>query len=382
MDASYLFLPLGILFGIIVSFYDIKHSKTPNFLMWPIILAAIVIHALIIFFSLQGLIFFPMELYKEFILSFIYSSFLVYFLWNLRLISAGDAKIFMVFFFLMLPTIFNFNHVRNFYHITFMQNALLIALIYLIPYVFINSPIKRWGLRLKKVLDWKSVLTIVLFVYAFSFLVQYVLGFLGIRSPTIFLSVIFIFMLLQVFRALFKNKLFGIILVVSVIRLMIEFDMALSFQYWQQTILISVIIILFRFFFMYLGYDLFTKNVRLKDLRPGMMLAEKIAMKKDYGRVQFMKTQDYKRTLIEMLQDRVAPELRAFQQEFDYDPKIGLKKETIDKLKEWRKRGHLQYDSFLVYDSIAFSPYIFIAFLLTILFQGDIVTSILVSLLH
>jgi hypothetical protein len=323
-----------------------------------------------------------MELYKEFILSFIYSSFLVYFLWNLRLISAGDAKIFMVFFFLMLPTIFNFNHVRNFYHITFMQNALLIALIYLIPYVFINSPIKRWGLRLKKVLDWKSVLTIVLFVYAFSFLVQYVLGFLGIRSPTIFLSVIFIFMLLQVFRALFKNKLFGIILVVSVIRLMIEFDMALSFQYWQQTILISVIIILFRFFFMYLGYDLFTKNVRLKDLRPGMMLAEKIAMKKDYGRVQFMKTQDYKRTLIEMLQDRVAPELRAFQQEFDYDPKIGLKKETIDKLKEWRKRGHLQYDSFLVYDSIAFSPYIFIAFLLTILFQGDIVTSILVSLLH
>jgi hypothetical protein len=263
-----------------------------------------------------------------------------------------------------------------------MQNALLIALIYLIPYVFINSPIKRWGLRLKKVLDWKSVLTIVLFVYAFSFLVQYVLGFLGIRSPTIFLSVIFIFMLLQVFRALFKNKLFGIILVISVIRLMIEFDMALSFQYWQQTILISVIIILFRFFFMYLGYDLFTKNVRLKDLRPGMMLAEKIAMKKDYGRVQFMKTQDYKRTLIEMLQDRVAPELRAFQQEFDYDPKIGLKKETIDKLKEWRKRGHLQYDSFLVYDSIAFSPYIFIAFLLTILFQGDIVTSILVSLLH
>jgi len=156
----------------------------------------------------------------------------------------------------------------------------------------------------------------------------------------------------------------------------------LSFRYWQNTLFIVVVILLFRFFFMYLGYNVFTREVKLKDLKPGMVLAEKIALKRDSEEVQFVKTQDYKRTLIEVMDDSVAPELRAFQDEFNYDPKTGLGKETIERLIKWRERGHLNYDSFLIFDSFAFAPYIFIAFLLTFVFQGDLITSILVHILH
>jgi uncharacterized protein YukJ len=133
---------------------------------------------------------------------------------------------------------------------------------------------------------------------------------------------------------------------------------------------------------MYLGYDIFTKNVKLKELKPGMMLAEKIALYRNYPSIQFKKTQDYKRTLIEVMQDRVAPELRAFQEEFNYDPKSGLKQETINKLKYYRKKGVLKYDSFLVFDSIPFAPYIFIAFILTFIFHGDVITSLIFHMIH
>jgi hypothetical protein len=382
MDPSYLFLPLGVVFGLVASYFDIKKRKTPNFLIMPTLIGASIIHGLLLIFSLLNVVFFPIELYCEFFLSLLYSILLVYFLWNLRLISAGDAKIFIVFFFLMLPTIFNFNHVRNFYHVSFLQNALLIALCYLIPFILTSTSFSQMGLRFKKILHWRTLLTVILFVYAFSYLSNYLMRLLGINSPTLFLSVIFIFLLLQISRWLFKKYIIVFILSVCALRLFLEFNQALSFRYWQNTVFLAVLILLFRFFFMYLGYNVFTREVKLEDLKPGMMLAEKIAFKRNSKEVQFIKTQDYKRTLIEVMDDSVAPELKAFQDEFSYDPKTGLGKETIEKLIKWRERGHLNYDSFLIFDSFAFAPYIFVAFLLTFVFQGDLITSNLVHILH
>lgn len=381
MDPSLLFLPLGIVFGLTASYYDIKNKKIPNNLYKPLFISATILHIVLLTLSLLKVIIFPPSLYIEFIVSFIYVSLVAYFLWNLKLISAGDAKMFIALSFLMMPSIFHFNHVFNFYHITFIQNALLISLIYVIPYLFTKTTKKDIKESLKRLLDWKSMLMIVLFVYAFSFLTMQLFKFLGIRSVSIFLNVIILFILLQLFRILFKRKMLYVIIGIAVLRFIIDFNQLTSFSYWYNTIIMSIIIILFRFFFIYLGYNAFSKEVKLEELKPGMILAEKIGLKRTNDKVEFIKTQDYKRTMIELMQENINDELKAFQEEFNYNPREGLKQETIDKLKEWKAKGHLKYDSFFIAENIAFGPFIFLAFILTFLFRGDIITSLFVLLL-
>ncbi len=370
---------------IFATYYDIKYKKIPNFIIKYGLIASVIINLFIFILSINHIISIkPLELrkfYSEYFTSWFQMLFILFFLWILKLISAGDAKLLLATYALMPPTIFHFNHVKNLYHIIHLQNLLLIVLIVFmkdITHVKLNYALKR---KLKTLFHPRFILSIFLFVYGLSYIMKIVFVIFNVPTNNLFLNVLVIFIFWKILSLIFKKETFFAMLFLSLLRLILEFHSIFYWHYWINTVVITILILLIRFILIYVAYDAFTKEVRIEELKPGMKLAERIKMRKSEKRIDFVKTEYYKLTLLSTMDEELDKDIKRFEKEFKYDPKIGLTEYTINKLIQMKKAGKLKYSKIRVFDSFALAPYILIATLLTIIFRGDIITATLVWLL-
>ncbi|MFW6024800.1 MAG: prepilin peptidase [Candidatus Woesearchaeota archaeon] len=372
MYLKYFFYPQIILLLIFSTITDLKEKKIYNLFIYTSLIFSLIINVIFLIFGSEFYSFY----YTEYFISFLISSIIVIVFWKIRFLSAGDSKLFIALFSLMPPSIFVYNHVNNFYHLSLLFNVLLISFIYLFPDVVKKTTFKNLKKYLKGIFDPKFLLYASLFVYSISYFSQFIRKLLLIEQSNFFIDIFFLILLFLTLRKIFGKYFFKLVIGFSLFRFFIlDFDQVFSFSYWSYFIILIFIFVVLRFIIIYLSYEVFTKEEKISDLKPGMVLAERIKINKEDNEVNIVKSQDFKLTLLNIFEEDFLKGYKSFEKEIGYEGK--LNDESIKNIKYLKNNGKLKYSTFKVFEQMPFGHIMLISTLLSLIFEGDLVTSII-----
>lgn len=375
MNNNYLLLllPFLISYGLCISYFDIKYKKIPNAINKFSLFFAILLNFLLYFLFLKNeysLFFWIYSQLTSILINFIF----LFLLWLFELISAADIKSSIVLFFL-LPPVFYFNYIPLIYHSIILQTAIIVLFFSIIPKIITNKSFKNT----KYFLDYlkpKIIATVFLYMYSLS-LFSLIFKTIFKNIPTLsFINIFFIFFIFLILRMIFKNEITKLMIILAFIRILIDFQKIANLKiiYFLDSLIIPFATLYFFIFLMYLSYDSFTKEVKIEELKEGMILAEKIEIKKDKNKIEFNKTQDFKRTIFDQFFNKLNK--NSFEKEINYSSKKGLTKENIKKIILLKNEKIFNYDTIRVFEEIPFAIYLILAMFLIYIFNGDPITAI------
>lgn len=340
------------LFGIIASYTDIKYGIVKNTLIILTFLAGIIINFIeIIFFSYKHLYIILTNLLFSFLICF--------FLWFLRLLPGGDAKLIMAFSFLIPPSIYEYVYLKNFPSISLLMNIFIPPAFLLIILAFYYGGIKKIKKVLMEKFSLKRILEIFIFVVSVYESIKILMEKLGIPTTFFIVSTI-IFLFYHFLRALNINR-FKIYPLLFLINLFFVQSKILTSEYWLSAVFITLYICIITFLF-YLCDETYSEEVKINELKPGMCLAE-IIIKKDKENY-YIKESFPLRLFIDLL---YLTEKRIKDSIFYID------ENTLEKLKTLQKKGLLKFDKIRVAKTIPFAPFITIGSLITVFLKGKFI---------
>lgn len=358
MDISYVFLPIIVLFGIIISFEDIREGKIRN--KWIILMTLIAIFLWFLFYFLK------IVSLKYLILIFSYSLaalILGFFIWLIGWWSAGDAKLYFAFN-LLVPL--SKYQPGDFPTIVIFINSILPIFLFLVIKMLMKSSRKQKINALKGVFEIKRLENLLLIVFALAWVSQGLFLFIGINANYIF-NIIAIFGLIQLLERLvafdflkkLKIKSNHLLMGIGVLRILFEYKLMLTIQFWIGFIILTMGYAIIRMFILDLG-GVFSKNVMINELKEGMILSGISAKKRKKtgigGSGSFLNYYcNYKEGRGEFA-DGI------------------LTNKDIKKIKFALKKHKPKFKSVKVHETIPFAPFIFLGVLLTFFLQGGIIS--------
>ncbi len=344
----YWLLPMIVFLGIVTSYEDIKFGKIRN--KWVAIgLGYGILVNLILFFlnkvSADYMIKFSANAMAALAVGFA--------IWLLNLWTAGDAKLF--FAFSTLIPIYN-PHSYTFF-ITYLSNTFIpISAVFLL-YVLFRASKKKKLFYLKKTFNLKTIFGLIPFIFGFSWVIGLSFGIVGLRG-NLALSFGVIFLIYYIFDTILKIKILYIGLLLSLARLI--FDKSVySLQFAGQFLLLIFLFLLVRIFLFSIGSGYLSKEIKLNDLKQGMIPAETLL--KINGR--YIKRMKGFSMIGSARDDKPGKPL--FK-----NSAIGLNGKDIAKLKSLQKKMH--FKTLRIQATMPFAPFLFLGALLTIAFQGII----------
>lgn len=352
-------LPFVICYGIIISYFDIKFKKIPNLLNLISLILALFLNISFWYFFYRELIPFSswsISLIKSILLNF----FILFLLWLFELISAADVKTFLVFSTLLPPTIII---QEPFYHFIIFQTAILIAFITLFPKIITTKT--NILPYLKEIFSLKFIFSIIIYSFSISYLGSLLFSLLKIKTNIIFVEIFFFFILFLILEFILGKYMKWFSIIISIVRIFLDYEKLIKPKYLFSEILYPIFTLYLIIILIYYSYSAFTKEISIKNLKPGMILANKFIKKNK----KIVPIKEVRRNIYDYLFNKLKQD--EFEKSINYSRKRGLTMENINKLKQLYKNKILATDKVLVYDEIPFSVYLFIATLLIILLNGD-----------
>lgn len=329
------FLPMILFLGIVTSYEDIKENKIKN--KWIVL-------GIFYAIAINAVLFFSNKINAEYSLLLALNGLICLALgaalWYLNFWSAGDTKLFFVYS-LLLPLNFYVNgFVKYAPSITLLLNLFILASFYMIFLLFFKLKKKHVIFFFRKEFSFKEILTSLLFIFGFIWIVNLAVSSVGIRDLLfVFLVYLVAFLLIERF---FKKYFLVLGILLALLRLFFDknvFSMSTligllgPFIFW----------LIFIKLLLYVSGRVFTRKVKIKDLKEGMLLAEKITVKSSR------------------------------KKSLTIPSSIGISLKDLKKLKAAKKnRG-----SVATKQTIAFAPFLSISMILTIAVKGSIVAYLL-----
>jgi len=354
----------GILFvGIVASYTDIKTGKIRNkTLIWGIIIAIltnmIIIAANIILKN-------PLnpKAYGDYFCNLVFMLLISYFLWKIGIWTAGDAKLFTVFNFLIPPIFIKYDYLGPFYGMVLFFNIFGLMLFYFL--FLIVKKIKQIELKenLKKTFNIRNIVQIVWFIFA----IQVIIGPISNIIPdNYFVNILIMFLLYSLIDAFVPEKEKNIIFIIlSIVRLITDLKGVFTIGFVINIGITLVGLLILNFMVLRLGHYAFTKKVKLEKLEENMILAEYMVPETVRGKRKFRKEQlDLVTIFSYMKNDNFRNTLK------NYDIKKGLTKRHIKYIKEHRKE--FLFNEIKIYETMPFAQIIFAGVLITLLCKGNI----------
>jgi hypothetical protein len=271
MDTLLIFLPGILAFGIFTSYQDLRFGKVKNYFMLLAITYAFLGHLILYLFYFKSQPFF----YFNLLLNFLLVMGVSFLLWLLRMWSAADSKLFIAYSSL-LPIASTENLNIYIQTLSFFLNIFLIGLIYLFFNLLIRTKINDYAelfLIVKNKYIKKFIfLRIILLTFVLNWVVVVILNKLGLNNMLIkfVVSTFIIFPLV----GLSGNYAYFILVPLSVCR--IYFDKTIySINFISEfSVIIGVLFFIcaIRDFFNKLSIQKFSQQVKVDDLREGMVL--------------------------------------------------------------------------------------------------------------
>jgi hypothetical protein len=343
---SYPMLLTILIFGIWTSYTDIKKGVIKNYSILLLILVAIFLN---VFFT-KTFITNSLNSAANIILAVI-GGFL---LWIGGFWSAADAKLFIAFSFL-LPMMF----------FSILVNSFVPLFVFLFFHIMFKTSLREKKETLIGLVKPKSVFNVLLAILAIMS-ISYIISHVFKLSLNYFLTVIIFFTIFWLVEQKFKIRMSYFFLAVIILSLAFFHNIILTTRFFLNWI-ISSCSILFIFFLLYLSRFVYTRPVKLTELKKGMIPAEMIFKE---GRKYIKKPVSYL-TLLTMLREKSSS-----KPIFGYNPD-GIKTEDIKMVLRLYREKKLHFDEIKISKTIYFGPFIFLGVLLTYFAKGYFISLLL-----
>ncbi|UCG95300.1 MAG: hypothetical protein JSV92_04640 [archaeon] len=342
-----LYLVPVLIISAVICYDDLKNGFIRN----KYLLAILLIFLIKFSFGYQSF------LNSSFLYHMLFASFIGIFLYSIDLWSAADGKFFMVLS-LFIPF-----RIPDFYTpLDFLINSAVPLFFAYMILVFVKSKWKEIKGAFKFAFDpYKIFLITTVYLGAAWFLVL-PLSYLGI-PVNIFTFIIILFIIIEFINKFLSFNIEILFVVLAILRIILDFRNVYTAGFLAQLAMIVLLFLFFRYFVLRLGFKINTRKIKIKDLKPGMDLAEGI--RKGRGKkITYEKIPLFQATFYDFLLQK--------KEKFIHSKE--LTEEDIKKIRKIRK--DLPFDSILVHQPMPFAVFLFVGFLLTLLFETNFIHAI------
>ncbi len=368
------FLPIIILVGLITSYQDIKFGKIKNkWIIWSLVYVILVYMLFILFYSLSG------EINTGYLIelgtNFLFAILIGFGLWYLNIWTAGDGKLFIAFVALIPLSVYTYSYYKYTPSLVLLINIFFPAatiMFFLMMFKTKIRDLKKVSIEfLKEFFRPKQVLKSIIGLFAIFWVLEILLSLLGLENILILQFLLTMIIFLIIGKTL-KDKALYPMLAISILRLIIDKSVySLSFL---TNFLILILIWRFAIGFLRgglakLGHEVFSREVNINKLEPGMVLSEVIIKKPKITEKELKELK--KQPSIDLIEYNKEYYIKKPKSPLDFNRFIDEEPEglTKDQIKQIKKIG---IDKIKISQTIPFAHFIFIGTLLTLIFRGNI----------
>ncbi len=339
-------LILLTIFGIATSYTDIKEGKIKNLWILLMIASALVANTMFTRVFIENI--------RESLINIVLSFIFAFSLWYFGLWTAGDAKLFFAYSLLLPITIYKYGVVRYFPSFVIIINTFTPMAIYLIITSLKEVNLKELLKELKKNFTLKNLLSLLLYFSGFSFAIHLIFSFFNIQSNFL-INTLIIFVVFKMVKEKRFIDVASAILIVT--RLILSPETILSLAFLKDMIFMLLI---FQLLWIFIGLATaqFVEEVNIKDLKPGMVLAEGIV--KRNGKWEKQKVSLSFFGMLNVAKASVDEAISV------------LDEEVIKELKKDASKGKVSFRKVKVNKTLPFAPILFLGVLLTFFAEGNI----------
>jgi hypothetical protein len=270
------------------------------------------------------------------------------FLWLLGLWSAGDAKLYVIYLLLIPLTTYKYVEL-NFPILPLLVNTVLPASIYLLAKLILKTNAKQKWTALKKTLNWKNLLIMLLSIFSMSWVTTWLFTYLGIQRNYLY-NIIAITILSVLMQKTFQEQTLPLMALISLMRIFVDQHQVLSYSFITFFLITTLCYAITRMTIDRLS-DIYTEKVRISDLKAGMLPAEIITK------------QGFK------------IDIRSARKSF-FNKTEALTPGRISAIQNARREGRLHFNNLRIQQTIPLAPFLFLGTAITIICQGDAVLAI------
>ena len=339
-----------ISFGIWTSYTDIKFGKIKNVSIILLLFSGLVVN-----------IFFSKTLVNSMSQTFINSgiALLVGFLmWNFGFWSAGDAKLFFVFSFLVPITIYKKGWVSYFPSYIILVNTFVPIAIFFLLYSIAKIDWKFLKKELKKMFSPSSISNMILILLGISSLFKIIYKFLNFEINLVF-QIVFMFMFFEILKKAKKYYLKVLCIIFIVIGAIVSPGTTFTLSFAKNFLTTFLIFQGLRLLLMYLNEFSFTEEIKIKDLKQRMSLGENIVKKdKKYVKEHISLITHF--DILRYIKKNISAEFSG-----------KLTKDDIKSLQKLQRQKKLEFSDVKITKTVPFAPFMFLGVLSVYILKGN-----------
>lgn len=355
----FLYLLPVLAFGLISTYTDIRKRIIHNKLILIMLVTSVVMHTL-------SLIFYPSLWVSipNFLINMGFSILVGILLWAISLWPAGDAKLFIAYSSLIPLGLF-VNYGNPFVSFDFLINTFVPIFFVMFIFLIIKSKPSEIKKSLKFTFNPYTMFMVFIVIVGFLWFIIEGVAFLGILL-NYFVIILILFVIMEIFNKIIPVNMEYAYVFLVILRLILDYRTVFTLGYLYELISIIFAFVIVRYFVIDLGFHGFTVPKKIKDLKPGMCLAEGIAESKEKD-VNYEKKRIVFFSFIQAMSEKRKVK---FIHNVSFD---GLSKKDVEEIKKLRREGKILFDEVMVHVSTPFAVFLLIGIVLTILLQTNFV---------
>jgi len=268
---------LILIFGSVTSYIDIKYGKIKNISVILLLIVGLFVN-IFLTKTLYTPSLDPSSYFFQTITNFIISTILGFSLWFAGVFSEGDAKLFMGVSLLLPVSLYKYGYISLFPAVAILINTVIPIAIFFILKGLVN--IKGEQIKsLKNIFNSKNFITNIIFLFGFSFLLQNIFYNLGF-GVNLFLQMFILFILMEVLNKYIKQNILALSIIVSLIVIIFFYTIIFSVQFIVQFLILAVLFQILVIIVYAIDFS-FGKEVKINQLKPGMVVGDKLVRVKD-----------------------------------------------------------------------------------------------------
>lgn len=337
------FLPTILAIGAITSYEDLKYEKIRNKYVVVAILLAALIHTVLVYSRIESFSELKIQIIY-FAVSFILSATM----WKFGFWSAGDAKLYCAYT-LLIPIGLLTDNKNSPLPVSLIVNSTIPAFLYTVTNLLRKTNTKEKITAIKSIFTTWYIPKLFLFIIGLAWVVGLIIQFFGIPNIYIY-RILIIFAIGFAIEKLFKEKTIFISLGLVVLRIIFDYHSLMRLDTLIHIIVFATAYGVVKAFIRNINID---KKVNINKLQPGMKISEAITKS---GLPVIPKN----------------PSLLS-KKEYAYLPTKKLTRKLIDNMQKEHRRGKVHLNELTLSEKFAFSPFLFLGTLITIVCQGNMI---------
>jgi Flp pilus assembly protein protease CpaA len=364
-----LFLPALVYMGIFSTIEDVKHHRIRNF--WILLSLAYSVIIVVVMWTASALLTFLSHMVvplQAFLLNILFSSVLGAILWYMKMLSAGDAKLFIAYALLISPTLSS-QQTALFPGLVLLMNVVMPYFIYYLAKILLKTSWKEKKHAFLEIASVDIFFSYALSVFAFLWMGHKFSSTLSHVAPTVynpFTSILFVLIIIFTVKDIASLSLRKFCIGVSLFALLVDYRVVFSTTYLTLFLVVFLSTYVVRGFVLNLSYAAVSHPIWIENLKAGMLPAENFIRKG---------AKTYKKIKILPLGIGGGMLLKGYGAQLIASPHEGITQREAAAIKRLHSEGAIQPHTIRVYEHLPFAPFLLAGTILTLLMQGNVVFS-------